>query len=284
MGNNSDYELTNFDHYKGLAAQESDILDNNSSLLNFTHLVPALNVNRNTTTFTDNSPPPWLFLSPIHTDVHPDNSPAFSTPSQMSDSSHGFLSPRQSDPMTPSPTIHEHSLVPMPIRPDLYSRYGSASPITGSLGLSVSEMSWERVSLYRRYSQFGKMHFPPDQSPGPSGSRTSFTFPSPVSPNSSGSDTFPFYPSTPGWPDVSSLSMTVHNDGLSSGSSDGTSHPHQLGVPSSAPTSPAYSMALISVSCSERAADLHANPVFAHRETNRPMATRNSTSSGRMYR
>lgn len=110
-------------------------------LVNFGPAVPSINVDQANSNYAQ-SLQTWEH-SPPHqpVDLRPHQvhqSPAFSSHSQDS-SSTGFLSPRQTDPMTPSPTSNNAS-----IYTDTYTtpesvlgRLDSLSPSTGPLGLSV---------------------------------------------------------------------------------------------------------------------------------------------------
>ncbi|KAF7965315.1 hypothetical protein HWV62_13934 [Athelia sp. TMB] len=189
-----------FDPYAflpGDQAHDRDILD--GQLLNFTHPNPPAPYQQH-----PQQHPQWPFLSPLHTS---DASPAFSTPSQISDT--GFLSPRMSDPLnTPSPTSREYPQLPY-------------SPHTGSLGLSVSIPPQSLVAvLTPRATQFGKMHLPTDSpQQGATSSRANFVFPAPApaTPPSAVSESFPSSSSLSRW------AGAVHTGG------------------GSAPASPAYS-------------------------------------------
>jgi hypothetical protein len=97
--------------------------------------IPSININRSNT--QDSQPP----LSPIQTDIMiPGNlSPVFSSSSHTSGSSRGFLSPRHADPLTPSPVSpYEQHFISIPSPEFSMRRFESQSPVTSTLGLSVS--------------------------------------------------------------------------------------------------------------------------------------------------
>jgi hypothetical protein len=108
--------------------------------------VPSININRSNTippqSTQDWQPPSSVHLSPIRTDMSGNLSPAFSTPSQTSDSSYGFLSPHQTGPLTPSPVSpREQSYVGIQSPEFATQRLESQSPATGTLGLEVRSLS-----------------------------------------------------------------------------------------------------------------------------------------------
>ncbi|KIM82955.1 hypothetical protein PILCRDRAFT_819755 [Piloderma croceum F 1598] len=181
--------------------------------------IPSININRSN--IQDSQPP----LSPIQTDImmHGNLSPVFSSPSHTSGSSHGFLSPRHADPLTPSPVSpYEQSFIGIQ-SPEFPMRwFESQSPATSTLGLSSD-----------------KMQMQPDQSPGTSSSRSSLVPPLSSS-SSSSSENFSYNPSS-AWP---GMQMIPHH-GRSASISSGTSRPYyqDLSGPSSAPTTSTMSFA-----------------------------------------
>jgi hypothetical protein len=140
-----------FDHLfqDELCPLDLDFEANNPQPVNYA--VPSININRSNSIPsqpTSNWQPvsPMYHLSPIQTDVPGSSSPGFSTPSQASDSSYGFLSPSQIDPLTPSPTSpQEQSYAAIRSPRSATGRFDSQSPATGSLGLKVFALS---LSIY----------------------------------------------------------------------------------------------------------------------------------------
>jgi hypothetical protein len=123
-------------------AQQSNLtpldFDFSDSLLNLEE-VPTINIRSNT--IIPEEAQNWsAYLPQIQTDMQGQgqSSPVFSTPSQASDSSHGYLSPHQPEPMTPSTaSSHEYTYAAIRSPASSSGRIEPQSPGVCSLGLSV---------------------------------------------------------------------------------------------------------------------------------------------------
>jgi hypothetical protein len=116
----------------------------------FGYTVPTININGSNSMpspSTSWQPPSSVHLSPIQTDVPGNASPAFSTPSQASDSSHEFRSPPQIDPLTPSPISSPYEFQYSIRSPESTAgHFDPESPDASSLGLSVGFFSFWRTT------------------------------------------------------------------------------------------------------------------------------------------